>query len=596
MAGRCYDRESVPFKALDSLIDALASYLKSLPETSAALLMPDDIGVLAQVFPVLQRVEVVAKAGAARLASLDEQQTRQRAFGALRSLVGRISRHSAIIWFIDDLQWGDADSAEALFETLQPPEAPRVLFLGTYRSDETEGSAFLKTWKELQRKHDIHFGEREIKLAPLTDLECTELVINLLGKDNEHIRARALDFARETQGNAYLLIELVGCFDPETDSFEPIPLNEVLSRKLGRLPEEAAHLLEVVAVSGQALSRDEASRTAGHRMPPIATLARMSNERLVRLVGPEDNPLIDTYHDRVRSVVLNEMEEERGKTIHKTLAELIEQDVGGAPSELVTELERGAIREEGDAKVVPRVYDLAYHFDAAGERRKAWIYSLIAAEQARRQSALEVAVTNYATSQRNIDETDNAVRCRIAVGYGESLMLLGRYAEAEERVEGTLDLAPDAERKATIETLQGELAFKQGFVAKSISLYESGLRRLGVWVPKSWLGLCTRSGPRGPRTKRPQPLSVDPSQKEAQQAPRTDHPSLPTRDASLHFFQHSQTVVDPIVRNEPQRTTASVDRSRYVLWAARGIVLDARLVEPRYSLRRPIHEDRSPVQ
>ena len=63
MAGRCYDRESVPFKALDSLIDALASYLKALPETDAALLMPDDIGVLAQVFPVLQRVGAVARVG-----------------------------------------------------------------------------------------------------------------------------------------------------------------------------------------------------------------------------------------------------------------------------------------------------------------------------------------------------------------------------------------------------------------------------------------------------------------------------------------------------------------------------------------------------
>ena len=179
--------------------------------------------------------------------------------GPCARLLGRISRRSPIVWFIDDLQWGDADSAEALFEVLRPPEAPQVLFLGTYRSDETEGSAFLTMWKELQRKHDVRFAEREVKLAPLTVEECIELVIGLLGKDNEGIRRRAIEFARETRGNPFLLIELVGCFDPETDSFEPMPLHEVLDRKLGRLPEEAGHLLEVVAVSGQALSLEEVS-------------------------------------------------------------------------------------------------------------------------------------------------------------------------------------------------------------------------------------------------------------------------------------------------------------------------------------------------
>ena len=152
MAGRCYDRESVPFKALDSLIDSLAAYLRALPETDAALLMPDDIGVLSRVFPVLQRVKIVARESRAPLTNLDDQQLRQRAFGALRSLLTRISRRCPIVWFIDGLQWGDADSAEALFEVLRPPAAPSVLLLGTYRSDETEGSAFLKMWKQLQRK------------------------------------------------------------------------------------------------------------------------------------------------------------------------------------------------------------------------------------------------------------------------------------------------------------------------------------------------------------------------------------------------------------------------------------------------------------
>jgi len=488
MAGRCYDRESVPFKALDSLIDALASYLRALSETDAARLMPDDIGVLARVFPVLQRVEAVATESAVPFATLDEQQVRQRAFGALRSLVGRISRRSPIVWFIDDLQWGDSDSAEALFETLRPPEAPRVLLLCTYRSDETEGSAFLTKWKELQRKHDVRFAEREVKLAPLTVEECIELVIGLLGKDDEVIRGRGVEFARETRGNPFLLTELVGCFDPDTDSFQPMPLHEVLDRKLGRLPDEAAHILEVVAVSGQALSLEEASRTAGHALPPVATISRMRSERLVRLIGPEESPLVDTYHDRVRETILGRMEEGTSRTIHRTLAEVIEQDVGGFSAERIAALESGEKRAED--KAIPRVYDLAYHYDAAGEQRKAWIYALLAAEQARRQSALEVATQQFAIAKRNAGETNNAVRYRIAEGYGEALMLLGRYAEATRELEGAIDLLEAPEKKARIESLQGELAHKQGSVDRSIAYFEEGLRRLGNWVPKTLPGVA----------------------------------------------------------------------------------------------------------
>jgi serine/threonine protein kinase/tetratricopeptide (TPR) repeat protein len=488
MAGRCYDRESVPFKGLDSLIDSLASYLKALPETDAALLMPDDIEVLAHVFPVFQRVAVVAKAGGSeRIATIDEQQVRQRAFAALRSLLGRMSRRSPIVWSIDDLQWGDADSALALFETLRPPNAPQVHFVGTFRSDEAEASAFLNTWKELQRKHGVRFVEREVKLAPLSPDECVELVIDLVAQDNTIVRQRAAEFARETGGNPYLLVELVGCFDPETDSFEPMPLHEVLSRKLGRLPDEARQLLDVVAISGQALEAGEASRTAGHDAPPIATITRMRNERLVRLIGPENKPLVDTYHDRVRETVLSRMDEGRCQALHLTLAELIEKDVGGLPAELVTALESGEKRDDG--KAIPRVYDLAYHFDAAGVRRKAWIYALLAAEQARRQSALEVATQQYARARRNAEDAANAVRFRISEGCGEAFMLLGRYDEAMAELEGTIELADDPERKAAMEALQGEVVFKQGSMDKSVALYENGLRRLGHWVPRTLLGL-----------------------------------------------------------------------------------------------------------
>src|SRR5262249_22048240 len=97
LAGRCYERESVPYKALDEVIDALSHRLARLPHEEAAALLPARAHLLVQAFPVLR--PVVSDAGVLDVS--DQQQRRALLFASLRELLCRLAARHPLVVMID---------------------------------------------------------------------------------------------------------------------------------------------------------------------------------------------------------------------------------------------------------------------------------------------------------------------------------------------------------------------------------------------------------------------------------------------------------------------------------------------------------------
>lgn len=408
LAGRCYEQECVPYKAVDSLVDALSQYLETLDEVDAAQLVPRDVSALARIFPVLRRVPLIAQGAGRNLDTTDELEIRRRAFGALREMLARLGDRKRAVIFIDDLQWGDVDSAALLSEILRPPDAPVLLLLGAYRDEYVTKSACLRALLQPNREQDA----RDLKLEPLNLLETRRLVLKMLGRDDAFTQDRAEQIAVDSGGNPYFVLELVQSLHTAESALavgsepaDPAHLDAVVMRRIETLPADARRLLEVIAIAGFPLRQMDAYRAAGMRQMDPALLSALRSGRLLRTTGPNETDEVETYHDRIRETIVDGLPAEWATSIHRSLAFTLEE-TGIADPET-----------------------LAIHFEAAGERQRAGQYFALGAEQANRALAFTHAADLFdrAIQLLELPEPELAsMQARLA----EALANAGRSVEA----------------------------------------------------------------------------------------------------------------------------------------------------------------------
>jgi predicted ATPase len=331
VCGRCYEQESVPFKALDSVVDALTRYLFALPELEAAGLLPEQTGALARVFPVLRRVPgVAARVDAEGPGSIDLREVQAQAFMALRELFSRIGQARGLVVWVDDLQWGDADSAALLNHLMKPPDVPLMLLVLTYRTEYIGQSACLGALDGAENVAPMQGRHREtLELQPLNAADTLLLAQELLGDGkNEH----AEWVVRESRGAAFFVYELAR-YAKSGAQFplgERVNLDAVLWQRVSRLPADSLRLLELVAVAGEPLPLRAIQDAGSLGALPPQVITHLRAAHLVRTAGPGINDEIEFFHDRVRESVREHIAPAARQAYHGALADTLQASGAGA--------------------------------------------------------------------------------------------------------------------------------------------------------------------------------------------------------------------------------------------------------------------------
>jgi len=455
LRGRCFERETVPFKAFDHLVDATAQHLLGLPKVEVEGLMPRDAQALARVFPVLRMVDAFQSGKRRGIDRQDPQELRRRAFAALRDLYARMADRQPLVLVIDDAHWGDPDSAHLMAELLRPPDAPAFVVVVGYRAEDRFESEFLTTLDRHSVRRNV--DTRTIELAPLSHDDALELATQQLGEGSRE-REMARLVVSEARGNPSFIEELAR-YARERGLSDDVHLSmhEVLEHRLERLSDDERRLLEVVAVAGYPVRELVAFSAAD--VSDQAALSVLSAGGFTRVRRRYGERHIECAHSRVRDAVLMNLDPDDLAHFHRRLAVVLER----SPSEADPEI-------------------LAGHFLGAGELESAREHAERAAHRAVEALAFDRAAKLYLQA-RDLCEDPEKVR-ELEVARAEALANAGRSFEAGKEFLRAAERTQDA-NKLDLRRKAGRQFLRSGHLREGLDTISEVLESISMTLPRS---------------------------------------------------------------------------------------------------------------
>jgi hypothetical protein len=454
LSGDCSERESIPYKAFDGVIEGLANHLLKLGVRELSDLAGQDIATLAQSFPVL--IKVLERVLCEESDVEDPHARRNQMFSSLRQLLGKLVGAQRVVVWVDDLQWADADSLALLNAMMRPPGAPAILLIVTRR----RGTSPLPIIGELET----------IELANLSPIESSQLARRLLvhGGAPTEMPAQAADqIAKETRGHPLFIHELVRQVLAQGAPLSTaVRLEDALFSRIEALEKPSRCIVELLALARAPLSFAVLAQAVAKSCPGCTSedltrrLIGLRGEHLLRTTGGRTSDRVEIYHDSITRAAIEHISQRDRRQHHEVLALALEAVDDSEPE------------------------TLAVHWMEAGRPERAAHYALEAAVEAREALAFERAARLYRWSLELVPEHEDAPL--IQEDLGDALANAGRGPEA-----ATAYLAAAAAGGAEqldLERRAADQLFRSGYVDEAKEIIARVLRDMRIEFPRTARG------------------------------------------------------------------------------------------------------------
>jgi len=419
--------------------------------------------------PLVSDIETLLEKPIPPSPELDPEAAQTRLFTVMSDLIKRYAKSCPLVLLLEDLQWSGANNLKLLRRLSQLTETKKLslIIIGTYRNDERPNLP-----ADLPEMGQVQLG----RLPTQAVAALSQSMLGEMGQQADIVRF----LQQETEGNTFFIVEVIRALAEEAGQLGkigdmPLPkhvfaggMQQLIERRLSRVPVQATPLLQLAAVAGREIDLAVLASAL-----PGQDLKRWLVDCANAAVLAAQEGTWQFSHDKLRQGMLLALSQEQQKGLHQKIGRAIEQTYA--------------------TNLAPYAADLAHHYHLAEDSAREQKYTRLAGEQAAAQFANHEAIAFFNRALELTPETAYEDQFELILAREKVYGLLGQR-ELQQQALTTLERLVE---QLVNDEKRAEITLRRADYAEATSDYPVAIVAAQAAIALAKAGQCPDHEARG---------------------------------------------------------------------------------------------------